>query len=176
MTGVILCGGYSLRAGTDKSMRWIGGRPAYQYLFDMLSQEMDDVIISCRSDQKEQYGAFPTVVDHWKAIGPLAGILSVMRARPNTDLMIIACDMTLVEKADIRLLINNFTMNTSGVFFQNEKSRIIEPLFGIYTFMMFDAMLSATNVGNYSLQKLIPNIPNITLLPIHEGKYLSVNY
>jgi molybdopterin-guanine dinucleotide biosynthesis protein A len=122
-TGAIVAGGRSTRFGDrDKSVAELAGVPMVRRVATRLAGAddpvppgaaraasgdpvVDDLVISCRADQREAIGAalggFPLPVawafDEEPDLGPVAGIRNACRAAASEYVAVVACDMPFVD-------------------------------------------------------------------------------
>ncbi|WP_018611766.1 molybdenum cofactor guanylyltransferase [Segetibacter koreensis] len=138
MTGVVLCGGKSMRMGTDKgllehqSLAWV------ELAANKLSSSKLPVVLSVNGLQFSSYSAkfyqFSIIKDNTavEVYGPLKGILSVHLQFPEQDLFVLACDMAAMRTEVIAFLISTSQGKKEEAFvFLNET--LAEPLCAIYT-------------------------------------------
>jgi molybdopterin-guanine dinucleotide biosynthesis protein A len=150
MLGVILCGGQSNRMGTDKGLLKVPlpsrrdqvladeTRTWAQTTIDKLSELKLSIVISVN---KLQLNAYTTLFspqqlvadnDTLKMKGPLCGVLSVHLQYPSEDLVILACDMPLMETGLIKELLNRYKEQAKYDAFVFTNDGEAEPLCGIY--------------------------------------------
>jgi molybdopterin-guanine dinucleotide biosynthesis protein A len=98
--GVVLAGGRSTRMGRDKALLDWHGRPLLERQLDALrASGVDDVRVS--GDRPDYRG----IADARPGLGPLAGLAAVAGATTGeTDLVVIAVDMPLLQAAPLRRL------------------------------------------------------------------------
>lgn len=133
LSGVVVCGGKSTRMGTDKSLLEYHGIAQRYYLFDLLSNYCNEVIISCNDAQAAGMDPhYPYVVDSpaWQNVGPVAGVLSAAEVLNGDFLVVVGCDYPLVIGADIKLLTDQARQTGKSAAFRNEDG-IIEPLVSV---------------------------------------------
>ena len=104
-SGVILAGGRSTRfAGADKALVEIAGTPMVRRVADRLGTVVDEVIVNCRTEQREAVRAAidgcstPTriALDDHPDEGPVAGMYSGLAAADGDLVAVLACDMPAV--------------------------------------------------------------------------------
>lgn len=138
MLGVILCGGQSLRMGTDKGLLKMMKSTWAQNAYEKLSQLDLSIVISVNSNQIAEYAELfndgEIIIDNSKLQlkGPLCGVLSVHLQYPQQDLFVLACDMPLIETALLKYLfqLSNEDDQADAYLFLNEGEP--EPLCAIY--------------------------------------------
>ncbi|WP_323171321.1 molybdenum cofactor guanylyltransferase [Natrialba sp. PRR66] len=113
-TAVILAGGHSTRFGDeDKAVAELAGTPMIRRVVDRLGPVVDEFIINCRDDQvpviddaltadagdSDGAGEPPVsfAVDPVPDRGPMAGIMTGLRAARTEFSAVVACDMPFVD-------------------------------------------------------------------------------
>ena len=95
ITGVILAGGRGSRlGGVDKGLVPLHGRPLIEYAIDALRPQVASLLISANRnrDVYASYG-YPVIADVMGDYdGPLAGMLSAMRAAGTAYILTTPCD------------------------------------------------------------------------------------
>lgn len=138
MIGVILCGGQSSRMGSDKGLLKLEAKTWAQTAFDKLAGLNFPIVISINEKQYKDYAAVfnstelvtddPDLSIH----GPLSGVLNVHRRHPAEDLLILACDMPLMETGLLKELLSNYREHSLPEAFVFTSDGEPEPLCGIY--------------------------------------------
>ncbi|WP_226481590.1 molybdenum cofactor guanylyltransferase [Natrinema amylolyticum] len=104
-TGVVLAGGHSTRFGDDdKAVADLAGTPMIRRVADRIEPVVDDLVVNCREAQ------VPTIrealeggsdasfaVDPIPDRGPMAGIMTGLRAAAGEYALVVACDMPFVD-------------------------------------------------------------------------------
>jgi molybdopterin-guanine dinucleotide biosynthesis protein A len=138
MLGVIFCGGQSLRMASDKGLLKTKDGTWVQIAADKVRSLKLPVVVSVNRSQVEAYSSlFPVeelVVDDddLQMKGPLCGLLSVKLKYPDEDLLILACDMPLMETGILNELLTKSGTDVSAdaIIYSNDGEP--EPLCGIY--------------------------------------------
>jgi molybdopterin-guanine dinucleotide biosynthesis protein A len=95
ITGVILAGGRGSRlGGVDKGLVPLHGRPLIEHVIDALRPQVDALLISANRNRDiyTSYG-YPVIADVMGDYdGPLAGMLSAMRAAGSAYILTAPCD------------------------------------------------------------------------------------
>jgi molybdenum cofactor guanylyltransferase len=138
MLGVILCGGQSSRMGSDKGLLTLESTTWAQAAANKLTALSLPVIVSVNHNQFNDYNKlFPaqqlvtdTTVLQLK--GPLLGVLSAHLHNTTEDLLVIACDMPLMETSILKELIKTYKNQQADAYVFNNGNEP-EPLCGIYT-------------------------------------------
>ncbi len=137
MLGVILCGGQSSRMGSDKGLLMLNDKTWTQKAFDTLSNFQIPIVISVNKNQYHDYSSiFPvdTLIPDDPSLqlhGPLCGLLSVHLKYPEEDLLLLACDMPLIDAELIQQLHTKYSTETAAAFIYTTDGEP-EPMPGIY--------------------------------------------
>lgn len=99
VTGVILAGGRATRmGGVDKGLVPINGRPMIAWVIDTLRPQVAEVLVNANRN-RDRYGEFGSrVIDDGDSEfrGPLAGMVSGMRAARTPWVAVVPCDSPLI--------------------------------------------------------------------------------
>jgi molybdopterin-guanine dinucleotide biosynthesis protein A len=138
MLGVVLCGGQSTRMGTDKGLLKLHANTWAQTAVDKLGELKFPIVISVNKNQLNDYASIFSLQqlitdnDSLKLHGPLSGVLSVHLKYPSEDLVLLACDMPLMETELIKELLNQYQQLPAYDAFVFTNDGEPEPLCGIY--------------------------------------------
>ena len=139
MLGIILCGGQSLRMGSDKGLLVNEAKTWAQTAFDKLAILNISIKFSVNEKQFAEYAkVFVTknLITDDNTInvrGPLLGVLSAHIQNPDDDLFLLACDMPLMEPVLLKELYNYHLQNSGKEAYIFSNNNEPEPLCGIYT-------------------------------------------
>jgi len=139
MLGVILCGGKSSRMGEDKGLMRLNSTAWAQIAADKLSTIKIPAILSVSAPQFDKYALeFPNSVlvrdkEEIQIKGPVCGILSVHINYPEVDLLVLACDMLMMEPYLLEDLFETYQSNPGFDNYAFTSEDQPEPLCGIYT-------------------------------------------
>lgn len=185
MLGVVLSGGQSSRMGTDKGLIKLEAKTWAQTALDKLTALQLPVVISVNATQYETYPAvFPVEQlvkddDKLDIHGPLAGVLSVHEQYPQEDLLILACDMPLMDPVIIEQLIIAYRNNHEEAYIFTNNSEP-EPLCAVYTAKALAATLQRyhnNELSRHSMKFMIEHlvVHFIPLLPGQEKYFRNFN-
>jgi len=173
MTGLVMCGGQSIRMGTDKGLLKLHANTWAQTAVEKLTTLGLEVILSVNEQQFEDYASiFPAdklIVDNKQLNikGPVCGVLSAHVLYPGEDLFILACDMPLMESALLKELQHHQnSTNASAIVFVNEGEP--EPLCGIYRSSGLAGILQMLRNGEltkHSMKFMLDHL-NTQLIPV----------
>lgn len=138
--GLVLAGGRSSRMGVDKAaLVHPDGRPLAKRTCDLLVQSgCDAVWLSLRHDQYPPPGfeaddGMRCVRDpEGRSEGPLAGMLAAMRAAPDADWLVLACDLPRLDQETIRFLLASRLPGEALLSYRSESDGLPEPLCAFY--------------------------------------------
>jgi molybdopterin-guanine dinucleotide biosynthesis protein A len=158
--GVVLCGGESKRMGKDKGLLLKDGQPWAVIIADKLAKQGLEVVVSVSKLQKEPYGNIfpkrPLIVDYIPIGGPLNGLLSVHQHFPDQDLLLMACDLTEMDKDTLDTLVRTYSDQPGYEFYVYRHNGFAEPFCAIYTAGALAAVLQQQESGElrrYSLHE-----------------------
>ncbi len=132
--GLVLAGGESRRMGRDKALLRRDGTSQLAYIAALLKGVTDRVFVSTRSEQQDEAerSRFAQIVDRYKDIGPIAGILSAMDEYPEVDWLVVACDLPNIDAATLRYLLDNRSAEQPFTAFRSSNNGLPEPLCALY--------------------------------------------
>ncbi|POY36318.1 molybdenum cofactor guanylyltransferase [Solitalea longa] len=134
LNALILCGGYSRRMQMDKFViSYHQNIPQWLYLYDLVKPLVNDVYISCRTDQKQVFlGDYKLIEDAIEGSGPSIGLISAHQLLPDAAWMVIACDLPLLTDQSLRYLIEKRDQQKSATSFISPVNNLPEPLIAIW--------------------------------------------
>jgi molybdenum cofactor guanylyltransferase len=168
MLGVVLCGGQSSRMGSDKGLLMLNDKTWTQKAIDTLSNFQIPIVISVNKNQHQYYSSiFPTdslIPDDLslQLHGPLCGLLSVHLKYPEEDLLILACDMPLIDTELIKDLLMKYSTETADAFIFTKDGEP-EPMPGIYRSKGLEyvhQLYSTNQLSRHSLKYMLEHISN----------------
>ena len=174
MTSVILCGGQSSRMGSDKGLLKQDDKTWAQTAFEKMAALQLPVVISVNEQQYAGYAAVfspgllikddPSV----EVKGPLLGLLSVHKHIPEEDLLVMACDMPLMQTQILELLLQHAEQNLSedAVVFLNDGEP--EPLCALYRRSGLQKTLESAvqhSLKKFSMKNMLEQL-NVAYIPV----------
>lgn len=114
-------------------------------------------------DKKEPYkeAGLLMVEDRWKGIGPLGGIASGLLECEEDALLVLACDMPMIDKKTVEQMLKTYEEICRGagnayppVLVASQNGRI-HPLFGIYSKRMLPFAEKLIREGDYRIMHLL---------------------
>lgn len=119
LTVAIQAGGESSRMGRDKSFVPYEGKPMIETVRQQVAELGDELIIITNDPEPYRYLQLPLYGDHYPGAGPLAGIHASLEAAAAPFVLVVACDMPLLNRDLLRYLIS-----------LKETADVIVPLWG----------------------------------------------
>ncbi len=175
INGLILTGGKSSRLGREKAFINYHGKPQVMYLYDLLQSLGLEVFISCNPDQVTSFQHTDRLlVDKREFIGPMGGIFTAMSAYPDSDWLVVACDMPMISKKTLQYLLDH-DEGQGIVTYKSRKKAFPEVLLTIYKKEIFPAIHKAVENKNYSLQRLLKEAETRFIVPKDELTLMNVN-
>ncbi len=97
VTLIVLAGGTSRRMKRDKARLSIDNEPLIQKILSQVQGFFDEVLISVSKGQHFEFVSHPQVPDEVEGQGPLAGILSGLKAAAHEVCLVAACDIPYIH-------------------------------------------------------------------------------
>lgn len=120
--GIVLAGGRSSRFPTvDKALAPLDGRPLLWHVVNSVDPAVDELIVNCRRDQREEFAEllaeFPVrfAVDQIPDRGPLVGLRTAVAETTATYAAVLPCDMPSVPAAFLDFLFARARNRTGAV-------------------------------------------------------------
>ncbi|QEK52911.1 molybdenum cofactor guanylyltransferase [Pedobacter aquae] len=141
LSGLILCGGQSKRMGTDKGLILNDSlkdkQPWFTFMADKLKPFALKTFISINKTQLEPYQKYfnpaSFIIDQHEVEGPLNGLLSAHQLHPETDFIVLACDLINLQTATLTKLIESYQQFPDYDYYAYHNQQFWEPLCAIYT-------------------------------------------
>jgi molybdopterin-guanine dinucleotide biosynthesis protein A/nucleoside-triphosphatase THEP1 len=178
ITGLILCGGQSVRMGTDKAFIIYNNKAQYAYVADMLKAFCSPIFISCNSKQQPAFlQQYKSIIDNatFGNIGPMAGVLTAFEKYPQSAILVIGCDYPYLQKDDIEALCVARDAEFDAVCYQNNETGFDEPLLAIYEKQCALLMLQYFQNGHHSMRYFLQTIRTKRMYPKENNRIQSVD-
>jgi molybdopterin-guanine dinucleotide biosynthesis protein A len=179
MLGIILCGGRSQRMGSDKGLIERDGRIWAEIAEGKLKDLNVSTAFSVNREQQAIYshhlGQENLIVDDplLDVHGPLLGVLSAHLRNPEEDLLLLACDLILMESRLLENIFIAFQTDESFDAYIYTKDGAREPLCGIYKpagMKMIMNLVQRSELKKHSM-KYVLSILEVCEIPLAHSDY-----
>ncbi len=176
LNGLVLAGGKSSRMGTAKDkLNWHGKEQRY-FAADLLAPFCNEVFISCRQDQLENFDShYNALPDTFLNMGPFGGILSALRAQRDKAWLVVACDLPLLDKKSLEFLIQSRDREKAATTYESPFDGLPEPLITILEPKSYPLLLNFLGTGNTCPRKVLINSDPLILKPENPDALMNVN-
>jgi molybdopterin-guanine dinucleotide biosynthesis protein A len=151
LAGAVLCGGLSTRMGRDKALLDIDGATLLERAVARLHTVADPLLVAGGSRGLTHPGCL-SVPDDMAGVGPLAGVLAVLRTSPHQLCAIVAVDMPDISPELLRRLAELREDEDAVVAVS---PRGLEPLHAVYARSAMAAVEDALHEGDRSLHGML---------------------
>ena len=161
--GLVLAGGLSQRMGCDKAaLRHADGRSLALRTLELLTDAgCSEAYLSMREGQKspadlmEREDLRMLRDQAGEQIGPMAGVLAAMHHDPMVDWLVVSCDLPLLNRAALKLLIDAPRQPAAFVAFRGEADGLPEPLCAIYPANKRGVIADSRAAGKFGLRRIL---------------------
>jgi molybdopterin-guanine dinucleotide biosynthesis protein A len=176
----VLAGGESRRFGRDKAGEIVGGQPLVTRAAETLSQVVARVVVV--SSRAPATKAWPHLSDLREGLGPLAGLEAALAEAVRLGLdgvLVLACDLPLVEARTLRALADALAPGTLAVAparaedAEGGGSRV-EPLCAAYRVACLPAVRSSLDEGRLAVHGLFAAVGGVRV-PMAPEAFLNLN-
>jgi molybdopterin-guanine dinucleotide biosynthesis protein A len=176
LNGLILAGGKSQRMGNPKDkINWHGKEQRY-FAADLLAPFCEEVFISCRQDQLENFDTdYKALTDTFLNMGPFGGILSALRSQRDKAWLVVACDLPLLDKKSLEFLIESRNTEKAATTYESPFDGLPEPLITIWEPKSYPLLLNFLGSGNTCPRKVLINSDTLILKPGNPDALMNVN-
>ena len=142
--------------GEDKGLIEYHGKAQRIHCFELLeSLGLASVHISCRADQKEELETFSLIVDPPGRAGPIFILERSFQLIPHSALMLIPCDVPLIDKSSLEFLLAKRKPDKIATAFLSPLDHKPEPLLAIWEASALSLIKTYIQAGNFSPRKLL---------------------
>ena len=135
LTGLLLAGGKSRRMGSDKASLPTPEGPLWRRTWRLLKTVCPQSFLSIRPGQEipdiEQEEA-SLLFDPVEGRGPLGGILHALEQNPSQAVLVLACDLPLLDRVTLQALVAARAPGQLATAYRSEFDGLPEPLCAIY--------------------------------------------
>lgn len=170
LNALVLAGGKSVRMGQDKCRLHWHGQEQWEWLMHQTSALGMPTYLSSRS--KSDFAIDQIIEDTFLGMGPLGGIFSAFRYSPHTAWLVLACDMPLVSREHLALLVRERDTTAYATAFFNEEKQWFEPLFAIFEPRAFPAGMLRLAHGKTCPRKWLNGLPYVKRVAVPDPSIL----
>lgn len=178
LSALLLAGGQGSRlGGRDKGLMSWRGEPIAARLTALLAELTSEVLVSCNRNQGiyQQWADRVILDDEPDFPGPLAGILSGLRACKGTHLLVVPCDMPQVDAELLVLLLDQARSQPAKVCLVRAGEQW-QPLLTVIPRALLPDLQSAWNAGQRSpLRWLLGQAYSIVQLHSDDPRLCNAN-
>jgi molybdopterin-guanine dinucleotide biosynthesis protein A len=177
LDALVLLGGKSSRMKESKAHLLIDGQPQWQRCHDLLAPICHDVYFSISPQLVEPLLVNPDrqINDIFvEPIGPLGGIISAFKKKPDSAFFVLACDMPFFSSEAAAFIKSGRDITKLATVFENS-SALIEPLCGIYEPEIFSHLLNAWSRGLLCPRKILAELNIHRLKPKNQTWLKNIN-
>jgi len=153
---LLLAGGRGQRmGGQDKGLILWNDRPLIAYVHEIVRPLTDDLIVSCNRNQ-ERYRVFSDQLvedEQGDFPGPLAGVLTGLRAARHAWMLVLACDAPRIDSALIEQLLQRADADSSPLMVRQEGQW--QPMFSLIPTGLLPALRERWDAGERSLLRAL---------------------
>ncbi len=170
--GLVLAGGASQRMGQDKGDLKYYHQPQKYHVAEMLTGIGLDTYISIRKEQEHLPG-FSYIFDHYKNIGPMAGIVSAFK-HYKTAWLVLGCDYPFLKTKHLDYLLSKRDKSKVATVFSEEDNGFLLPTLAIYESHFLPLLQHSIHHEEYSLQKLLKK-NKINIITTQDQAFKSID-
>lgn len=175
MMGLVLAGGKSMRMGTDKSALKYHGVDQLSHSVSLLGKFCAEVKVSVAKQADDETRPYDFVEDSFSGLGPFGGILSAFRLNPNAAIMVLPCDVPLVDEALLQELVSRRNPSKVATCFHNPSTNFPEPLITIWEPKAYGVLLQFLSQGYSCPRKVLINTNIEEVHTASADKMMNVN-
>jgi len=127
---IVLAGGTSLRMKQDKARLLVHNEPLIQKILKQVEGFFGEVLLSVSKGQTFDFVSCPQVEDEREGQGPLAGILSGLKAAAHEVCVVAACDIPDIDMAFIVRMLD--ASKGCEIVVPSSAGGKLEPLLAVY--------------------------------------------
>lgn len=157
LAAALLVGGASRRLGRPKALEPWAGSSFAERVGSALAEVADELVLLGDGPVAPPLAATPRLADATDARGPLAGLLALLRGRPDRAWLVAACDQPRLTGETCRWLAGERGSGRLAVLPRAGRGRI-HPFPGVYEPAALAALEELVREGCFSLQPLARHV------------------
>lgn len=145
-SGLVLCGGASVRMGSDKARLVLGARSLLERALAALAPHCVELRLACGPSARYAELGLPLDLDRAPGLGPLAGLEAGLAAARAELVLAVAVDMPWLERVPFAQLVTTLERERAQACLI-EGPRGLEPLCGAWSRSALPAIRAALDAG-----------------------------
>lgn len=174
MKALILTGGKSSRMGQDKASLKIGGVTQLERIHALVQPFTDETFLSVAHDDAADR-SLPTLPDLEPSPGPLGGIQAAFHHDPASNWLVIACDLPMIQAADLQSLADHHDGSKDATCFLNPLDNHPEPLCAIYSPSAAGRLAEVIGKNQRCARRFLSSLDRTDLTPSDPRALLNLN-
>lgn len=183
MKALILTGGKSSRMGQDKAALKIGGVTQLDRILELVRPLTDDIYLSVAhlSEGTSTFNAERSKLnvrllpDLEPCPGPLGGLQAAFQHDPNSNWLVIACDLPLLKKEDLQALVDHHDGEKDATCFLNPLDDQPEPLCALYSPTAAAKLGAVLEKNQRCARRFLASLSRTDLQPTDSRSLLNLN-
>lgn len=153
---VVMAGGESSRFGTNKALVKWQGKTLMEDIIQKALTVTNNVVLSVKNLSDYNWLDLPKIPDEKRGIGPMGGLYSALKALSSSKVLIIACDMPLLDPRFIKFMID--IQAPEPVVIPKAKGRL-HPLHARYHKSLLPVIEALIEKSAYKMSELLKKVP-----------------
>jgi molybdopterin-guanine dinucleotide biosynthesis protein A len=178
MKALILAGGKSSRMGQDKASLKIGGITQLDRILGLVRPLTENIFLSvAHASSKVQSSTSQVEIlpDLEPSPGPLGGLQAAFHQDANSDWLVLACDLPLIQKEDLQSLVDHHDSSLDATSFLNPLDNHPEPLCALYSPSASPKLNARIEQNKRCARRFLASLSRTDLTPSHPNSLLNLN-
>lgn len=158
--------------GQDKASTVFNGKPLVQWSIDALTPLCTEILV-CSNNPEHTFKNTKRIEDAPNVFGPLAGLLSGLKASKTQLNLVLACDTPNVTTEVLQEMLQTIKQQDAIIFTTSNGK--IHPLIGCYKTDILNHILTVLQSNRHSMMHLLELIQYIPYTSDNDDLALNVN-
>lgn len=156
ITGIILCGGKSVRMGKNKALLELGGRRVIDRVIGVMGKLFPTLFLVTNTPDAYAFTGIETVQDAIPEGGSLVGLYTGLRHATTAKAFVVACDMPFLNEALIRRMVEA-AADDAAIIPRSPDG--LQPLHALYSTACAPTLAKVVESGEKRIQKACEALP-----------------
>lgn len=174
MKALILTGGKSSRMGEDKASLKIGGVTQLDRIVSLIRPLTDEIFLSVAHDDTRDH-LLPALPDLEPSPGPLGGLQAAFAHDDQSNWLVIACDLPLIQGSDLQALVEHHEGARDATCFLNPLDDHPEPLCAVYAPSTGPKLAAVLEKNQRCARRFMTSLDRVDLAPGDSKALLNLN-